>query len=226
MPRLLKSVLLFIAIVVALLAAPLLFIERPREAPPLPDQGLPWQIEVLPDGRSRVFELVLGDATFEQARRRFGQDGEIALILDAEDRGSLEAYYETVALGPLTGKMILTLETVPAQWPGILARARKIEYLKSTSRRITLAEQDLAAAMQARIIAITFIPTAQLSEEIIVQRFGLPSERLKAGDHAEHFLYPERGLDLLFDRKGRELLQYVAPRDFSRLREPLLAAPQ
>ena len=30
-------------------------------------------------------------------------------------------------------------------------------------------------------------------------------------------------LDLILDRKGKEVLQYVAPRDFARLREPLTA---
>jgi hypothetical protein len=39
----------------------------------------------------------------------------------------------------------------------------------------------------------------------------------------EHFLYPAKGLDLILDRKGKEVLQYVAPRDFARLREPLTA---
>ena len=38
-------------------------------------------------------------------------------------------------------------------------------------------------------------------------------------------LYPKQGLDVVVDKDGKELLQYVAPQQFARLREPLLAAP-
>ena len=36
-----------------------------------------------------------------------------------------------------------------------------------------------------------------------------------------HLLYPDKGLDVVVDGNGKELLQYVAPRDFAELREPL-----
>jgi hypothetical protein len=39
-----------------------------------------------------------------------------------------------------------------------------------------------------------------------------------------HLLYPQQGLDVVVDGNGKELLQYVAPRNFASLREPLRAA--
>jgi hypothetical protein len=54
-----------------------------------------------------------------------------------------------------------------------------------------------------------------------VQRFGAPAERIRQGETLEHFLYPARGLDIVLDSKGKEVLQYVAPADFARLRAPL-----
>jgi hypothetical protein len=59
---------------------------------------------------------------------------------------------------------------------------------------------------------------------MITQRFGQPAERIKAGTTFEHLLYPDRGLDIRLDTEGKEVLQYVAPRDFTRIREPLLKA--
>jgi len=38
----------------------------------------------------------------------------------------------------------------------------------------------------------------------------------------QHLLFPELGLDLLLDEKGKELLQYVDPTEFGKLRQPLL----
>ena len=49
--------------------------------------------------------------------------------------------------------------------------------------------------------------------------------RMHDGAQVEHWLYPERGLAIALDAKGRELLQYVAPAEFERrLRAPLLKA--
>ena len=60
-----------------------------------------------------------------------------------------------------------------------------------------------------------------MDEAIILQRFGTPAERIRQGETLEHFLYPDKGLDLVLDSKGKEVLQYVAPADFARLRAPL-----
>ena len=223
-PRIVKSVALFIAIVVLLLAVPLLFLpeEKPRDGAAA--SGLPWQIDLLADGGIRVFGLMPGRSTLTEARRQFGSDVQIALVVAPGETGSVEAYYEQLNAGFVTGKMILTLETTLAQREQMLQRARKAEYMESTTRRIALAEADLQAAESAVIGAITFIPTAALDEPVVLQRFGMPAERIRSSEHAEHFLYPDKGLDLRLDAKGKELLQYVAPREFARLRDPLIAA--
>lgn len=221
--RLIKSIALFVAIVVALLAAPLLFIEREARPPTLPTEGLPWQIEVLPDGNTRVFGLTPGSSTLHNARDRFGPDAQVALIVAPGESGSVEAFYESVTAGIVTGKVVLTLETTTAQREAMLKRAVKAGFMESTTRKVELADADLQEMNQAKLMAIAFIPSANLTEDIILQRFGTPVERIRAGDQVEHFLYPDRGLDLRLDAKGKEVLQYVAPRDFARLRDPLLA---
>jgi hypothetical protein len=222
--RLLKSIALFIAIVVALLAAPLLFIDKDAKPPQSPAEGLPWQIDVLAAGHTRVFGLTPGVSTLDEARGRFGPDAQVALIIAPGETGSVEAYYETLTAGFVTGKMVLTLETSQPQREAMLKRAIKADFMESTTRRIALAEVDLQELSKVRVQAFTFIPSASLSEDIVLQRFGPPAERVRAGEHAEHFLYPDKGLDLRLDAKGKEVLQYVAPREFARLRDPLVAA--
>lgn len=224
MSRLLKAVAFFIAIVVALLAVPLLFISNDRKPEEQVVEGLPWQIETLPDGVTRVLGLIPGVSTLDDARSRFGPDVQVAMIIAQGETGSVEAYYETVRVGLVSGKMILTLETSLAQREAMLRRAVKAEFMESATRRIMLADVDLQEANKAKISAITFIPSANLSEEIVLQRFGPPAERVRTGERIEHFLYPDKGLDLRLDAKGKEVLQYVAPREFYRLRDPLVAA--
>ena len=71
--------------------------------------------------------------------------------------------------------------------------------------------------------AISVIPTVNLDEATIIQRFGEPGERIVLSETRTHLLYPTLGLDVLVDKDGKELLQYVAPQQFARLRDPLVA---
>ncbi len=223
--RLIRSIALFITILIALLAFPLLFLHGEGHDKSLGlEEHLPWSIETLPGGGARVFGLILGESTLADAYRTLGDDAQVALLVAPGESGTVEAYYDSLTAGFITGKMILTLETSQPQREAILARAIKAETTQNAARRITLADTALQQLRQARIAGITFIPTANLSEEIVQQRFGMPAEKIRSDENATHWLYPDRGLDVRIDAKGKEVLQYVAPRDFARLRDPLLAA--
>jgi hypothetical protein len=216
-----KSIALFVVIVLLLLVLPFLF---PSSGSKQGDASLlpaPWQIEAQSDGTTRAFGLTLGRSTLEEARSLIGADPQVALIVAPGESGSVEAYFDSVQTGPVTGKMVLTLVSTAEQRAQMLKRARKADYMESTTRRVELGDEDLALAQKAAIEALVFIPAANLDEQIVLQRFGQPAERIRSGEHREHFLYPDKGLDLQLDAKGKEVLQYVAPRDFSRLREPL-----
>lgn len=222
--RRMRSFALFVAIVFALLAVPLVF--TLSGSPPAPPQSVvpaPWDIEHLPEGRSRIFGVEPGRTPLHQARQTLGVDLDIALLIAPGESGSVEAYSDSFMAGPVTGKLILTLDTTQAQREAMLARAQKAEYMKGTTRRVSLAASDLLAIEDLPVVALTFIPSANLDAEIVIQRFGTPAERVRTNEESEHFLYPDAGLDLQLNAKSKEVLQYVAPRDFSRLREPLLA---
>lgn len=218
-----------IAISIILLAVAVLFgpaiwqFAHQANQPPVALSGLPWQIETLPSGEAKVFDLVPGRSTLADARTRFGPDMQLAIIAEPNESGNVEGYYDTVNAGFVAGKLIVTADLPTATIDAMRERAPKTEYMQSTTRKATLAESDLAAALAAPIRGLAFIPQAQLDEAIVLERFGQPAERIRVNDHLEHFLYPTRGLDLVLDSKGRELLQYVAPARFEALRTPLRA---
>ena len=189
----------------------------------VPTSGLPWQIETLPGGEAQVFGLTLGKSTLADARARFGPEMQLAVIAEPDERGNVEGYYEGVTAGFVAGKLIVTADLPPEAIDGMRERAPKTQYMQSTTRRATLAPADEAAALAAPIRGLAFIPGAQLDEAVILERFGQPAERIRVNDHVEHLLYPTRGLDVVLDTKGRELLQYVAPARFDALRAPLKA---
>lgn len=216
-----KKSLAFLALVVAVIVLSALL--RSRDQPVAPASGgLPWQIKTLADGTSEVFGLVLEHSRFADARARFGPDMEIAVIAAPGEPGSLEAYYNNVTVGVFTGKLILVADLDKETVTRLRQRAVKVAYMDSSTRQYILQRDDLALAWQAPIAGITFIPAVSLDAETVLKRFGTPHERIRVDERVEHFLYPEKGLDLILDSQGKEVLQYVAPRQFARLREPLI----
>jgi hypothetical protein len=129
-----------------------------------------------------------------------------------------------VALGFVLAKVIATVDGKKEAISAMRDRAIKAKHMESTTRRITLHPDDLAAADNLPIKAISVIPTVNLDEATVVQRFGPPGERLVVSERRVHLLYPDKGLDVVVDADGKELLQYVAPRNFALLRDPLQAS--
>lgn len=190
--------------------------------------GLPWQIEALPGGASRVMGLTLSRgpeaSTLADARRLFGNEVPMAIIAAPGEDGSLEAFVDPAQLGFVSGKLVITARLDAATLKGLRERAPKSDYMESATRKYTLSPADEALALKAPIAALSFIPQARLDADAILSRFGTPARRVKSNGHLEHFLYPDKGLDVILDTEGKELLQYVSPADFARLSAPLEAS--
>lgn len=202
-------------------------------APATATQDMPWQVTALPGGGSRVLGLTLsptlgapapGGSTLGDVQQRWGESVQIAIVAAPNETGNLEAYVDPMQAGFINGKAIITAHLPPDVIRGMRERATKTEYMGGTTRKATLSSADLAEALKAPVTAVSFIPAANLDEEIILTRFGQPAQRVRSNGHLEHFLYPDKGLDLALDSEGKELLQYVAPAEFERLRQPLLNA--
>lgn len=218
-----KFALLLIAFVLAALIVPFLIPVAGQHQGGDPDSNLPWQIEVDGQGGSTVFGLQPGVTTLGEVRRRFGADLDVAIIAEPNEVGTLEAYYAQLPLGFVLAKVIVTVDASAEAISAMRERALKAQHMESTTRKITLHPDDLAAAERLPIKAISVIPSVNLDEATVVQRFGQPEERLQVAEKRVHLLYPKKGLDVVVDGDGKELLQYVAPRHFAWLRQPLPA---
>jgi hypothetical protein len=191
--------------------------------------NLPWHIEVLRNGSSMVMGLTLshdgGGSTLQAAFDQWGDAMQVAIVAAPGENGTLEAFVDPAPAGFINGKAVLTAELPADQIKAMRERAIKAAFMESTTRKYTLAPDDLKAAMQAPITALSFIPQANLDEATIVARFGEPAERVRGNGALTHYLYPGKGLDIAHDTEGKELLQYVPPALFNqRLRAPLKAA--
>lgn len=198
-------------------------VSKPDQAPM---NELPWHITPLPSGGTQVFGLKLAAqpeaaSTLGDAQRRWASDFQMAVVAAPGENGTLEAYVETATMGFIIGKLVVTAQLGPQVIQGFRERAAKVDYMNSSTRKYRLSAEDQALALRAPVLALAFIPQANLDEDIVKARFGMPAERVRSNAHAEHWLYPDKGLGITLDSEGKELLQYVAPAQFMRLREPL-----
>jgi hypothetical protein len=186
-----------------------------------PVTGLPWQIDKLPDGRTRVFGITLGRTTLGEGIEQLGDDLDLAIIAAPYEAGTLEAYYSHYSAGPITGKLFLVLDISPEQ----LAPLRERAFQDGGMRRYRLHPDDLPVAYRAPVSAINFLPSFNLDEEIVQARFGVPAEVIQVSAQQQHWLYPDKGLDLILSTDGKEVLQYLSPDKFSAHRAQLQQPP-
>lgn len=187
-----------------------------------PAGDAPWQVVLPAPGHSRVFGLSLPGSTLAQARQRWGDALQPALIVGGDGTLALEAYVEKFEAAGVGGRLLLafdaeTTATALARWRAALPGVPQ----PSGSRRHGLQAAALAELAPAALVGLSFIPAAQLGAQVLTARFGAPAERITSGERLEHWLYPAIGLAVVLDAEGRDVLQYTAPADFERR----LAAP-
>ena len=183
--------------------------------------GLPWQIDLTADGATRVFGLMPGRTTLGEAVAHLGKDRELAIMVAEGEADSLEMYYGNYRAGLMSAKLVLAAELDSDVVESMRRNAAETEVLKSGVRKYVLSSEDHARAFEAVISSIACIPAVNLDHDIIVKRFGEADRVIQASDGVTHYLYPEKGLDVILNEEGREVLQYVSPDEFHRLREPL-----
>lgn len=216
MKRVFKSRFLWLGVLLVLIQA--CNVERSQSRQDI----YPWQITVLADGKSRVFGITLNQSRLVDATDVLGSNYELGLFETNNQPLSLEAYFSEVTLGGISGKFILTLQATQAELVAMRNQAVKRKVLESGARRYTVTYTDKIRLAEKTITSLAYIPYINLDEDIIKHRFGEPAERVVVDQKRQHLLYPEKGLDLLLDQEGKELLQYVVPAEFGKLRQPLL----
>lgn len=187
--------------------------------------GLPWQIEIFPDGSSSVFGLQIGHSRLADAYETLGHDMELAIVAAADEVGNVEMYYGHYRAGLLSGKLVLQTNSSPEMISRWRENAIRSEYMASgRAKKYYLSADDITAVLQEVIIGLTFIPAVNLDEAVILARFGEPGQRIQQAGMT-HFLYPDKGLDIALSLQAKEVMQYVSPDAFPQFIAPLLAEP-
>ncbi len=186
-------------------------------------QFLPWQIEPTAQGSIRVFGLTLGESTLQTAENQFQGGAKVSLFVSPEGRYKVEAYFDKVILGGFSAQLVMVMALSQEQQAAMFQRGARVSNLGGGRKKVTLAGDDVQTVLAAPIISMAYLTRARLDDELLLKRFGEPVQRIREPkNNTVHWLYPELGLDIALSDKGRAVLQYVSPQEFSGLIAPLL----
>jgi len=189
--------------------------------------GYPWEINIMPDGTTSVFQVNLGKTSLGEAEELFKEVAELTLFKPRDDQSQpvIEAFFNKVQFGGLKAKMVFGFSLGQEQVMAMYERGVRISTLGSGTRRVTLSSEDSRNMRSAVIKSITYIPSINLQPNLVEQRFGKPESAIIERDTGTvHWLYPEKGVDVALNENAKEVLQYVLPQDFSLLSDPLKQA--
>jgi len=181
--------------------------------------SLPWQITIVENGNSKVFGITLKQTTVREALEILQTFPESAVFEHKNGRKNLEAYISSIVLSGLSAKMIIEYDIDDETLDRYIKDSIEKDGTPSGAFKYKLNEQDAIEAMQAPVKSISYIPYAQFDDEIILQRFGTADEIIEVNENTSILLYPEQGLSITYNKEEKEVLQYVTPSDFKRLKE-------
>jgi hypothetical protein len=186
-------------------------------------ETLPWNIAHPSPDTIRVFGVTLGKSSLAEAEAAFKEQSEISLFKPTEGKMSVEAFVDEVNFNGLKAKIAMTIAVPEEELQGMFQRGLRMNSGIS-GKHITLTFDDLARARTLPVSSLTYLPNVRLEEAIISKRFGTPELRIRETQSGViHWLYPQHGLDIALGGTEKPLLQYLAPKDFDKLRAPLLA---
>ena len=226
-----KNIILVTVVILIIIYFTLIMNKGSQQSMPIVNK-YPWQVSVLADGKTRVFGVIFNESTLGDVNKILNSTATIALFetkttlvknnLPA-NKLSLEAYYKNISLGGLIGSFIFTLNASGQQLKNFKRESRKHKVTENGSIRYELGMSRSDKIKMLAVKNLIYIPTVQLDEETIIKRFGKPKNKIKLNTKEKgwHYLYPEKGLDLIYKEEGKEVLQYVLPKEFNLLLEPL-----
>lgn len=185
------------------------------------DPKLPWLVSIDVDGNSSVFGLTIGQSTLGDAQKTLQSEAKVNLFATPKGTYAVEGYFRRIAISGLKADLVVSLAVPQGELKGLFERGARQKALETGNKQIDLASEDYASMERHKIAHITYIPGADLDADLLEARFGTPSQvTAEKGGVIEHWLYPGKGLDIALNPEGKEVFQYVNPRDFKKVIKP------
>jgi len=185
------------------------------------NKNVPWKATVTADGFTQILGVDIGKDTFKEIMFKLQLLAEPALFETSEGKLSLEAYFGKKRFGALEARLIAEMDADQTLLKQMLKeKVGDREAMPSNLWKYKLTVKSTKLANNLRVWRLVYLPVSDY-EIKQMNFFGKPEEKLKVSKTAEYWLYPKRGMALLYDTAGKEIFYFVAPKEFQRLKDSL-----
>jgi len=190
---------------------------------PVEKSDLPWHIGHPNTDTIEVFGVTLGKTNTDEAEQHFKEAANPILFKSPTGQLVAEIFFEQVNLAGLKARIVLSIKAPDSELQAMFERGLRMN-VTGSGKEITLTPEDAAKLFEMPISSLTYMPLVRLQDAVFSKRFGRPQLRIREKKSGVvHWLYPQDGLDIALGGEEKPLLQYVPPRDFDKLVDPLLA---
>lgn len=190
---------------------------------PAEKSDLPWHIGHPTADTIQIFGITLGQSNTNEAEKHFKEVAKPILFKSPNGQLVVEVFFEEVNLAGLKARVVLNIAVPDSELQGMFERGLRMN-ATSSGKEITMTPDDVARVFTMPISSLTYMPSVRLEDAVFAKRFGQPAQRIKEKKSGVvHWLYPQNGLDIALGGNEKPLLQYVAPKNFDTLAQPLLA---
>lgn len=169
---------------------------------------MPWEITTMEDGNSNVFDIHIGTSTYRHAQQVLRQYGKTAVFTEEGKPATAEAFFDSINLGGLSGKLVLTLDATDDVVASLMSTALEARIQPSGAHRYVLNSSD--QLIDTAVTSITYIPSIKLKSGMLKHRFGEPDSMSYDEDNpaTELWNYSEIGLMIRRNDHEKTILQY------------------
>jgi len=172
------------------------------------NQAMPWQSYINDQDQTVVFDLTMGQSKLLDAARLFGTEIEASLFENENVDPELEVYFSSTKVGGISAKIILNL-ALNNQNIDILRDNIDVSMMMPSGVKKTTFKSEAESLMSRFTIkSLTFIPRADLPENVVIDLFGKP-DRVDLSDQGiSYWYYPEKGLKIIMDDEQKDILEF------------------
>lgn len=172
-----------------------------------------------PGDNISIMGLTLNKSTLQEAEALINETAKKALFLTplGEKKYSykFEAYFEEQ-------QVVLNFEPSATLIKNIEHNPNNPFVYPSGIIRLGISAEEMPQVNQLIILSLTYVPGSRIDLEMFQQHYQEPNETLTDPANNIHYLYPAFGLDFYRPSDGPDVLQFVLPKNFNQLRDPLI----
>ena len=194
-----RTLLIFIMIATALMIA---VIGGKRNASHM--EHLPWQIDTLKNGKTRVFGITLEKTSIQDANQILSSFPETQLHYTDEQTSRLVAVYDELNISGLMAQIELVYDLDYAQ----LTELNQLAIPVAGKTYAKLPEEKEMALLDTVASKLIYKPAINYQADEIHQRFGAPDQEIPLNDNTSLWLYPDLGLQIKLGKTGQDEFIY------------------